>query len=77
MLRRFRDGGGLVRSFVRYLPVVALGYAVNRVVLEHSLTQAIEAHLAQGLAIAAYVTVTYLLLRLFVFLRPRDDSSGG
>ncbi|MEN9486305.1 MAG: hypothetical protein RJB37_4185 [Pseudomonadota bacterium] len=73
----FRDGGGLVRSFVRYLPVVALGYAVNRVVLEHSLTQAIEAHLAQGLAIAAYVTVTYLLLRLFVFLRPRDDSSGG
>lgn len=73
----FRDGGGLMRSFVRYLPVVVLGYAVNRVVLERSLTQAIEAHLAQGLAIAAYVTVTYLLLRLFVFLRPRDDSSGG
>jgi putative flippase GtrA len=73
----FRDGGGLVRSFFRYLPVVALGYAVNRIVLERSLAQAIEAHLAQGLAIAAYVIVTYLLLRLFVFLRPRDEASGG
>ncbi|MBK9394591.1 MAG: GtrA family protein [Uliginosibacterium sp.] len=68
----FRDAGQLVSSFVRYLPVVLLGYGVNRFVLQQSLALNIGAYVAQVLAIACYVIVTYLLLRMFVFLRPGD-----
>ncbi|MCK6390857.1 MAG: GtrA family protein [Azonexus sp.] len=64
----FRDRGGKLLAFLRYLPVVAAGYAVNLMLLTTALTFGVNAYLGQTAAIAGHVATTYLLSRCFVFL---------
>ena len=66
----FRDRGGRLAAFARYLPTIAVGYAANLCVLNMGLMLDANSYLTQTAAIAAHVVVTYLLSRIFVFLAP-------
>lgn len=68
----FRDGGGLLPAFARYLPTVLIGYSANLAVLGVGLAAGANPYLVQALAIATHVGITYLLSRLVVFLDPRQ-----
>lgn len=70
----FRDHGSRWQAFLRYLPVVLLGYGANLLLLKACLAWQLAPELAQVVATAAYVGTTYVLSRLFVFLRP--DGRG-
>lgn len=71
----FRDKGDRLMSFLRYVPTVAAGYAVNLQVLSHALAAAVNPYLAQTASITSHVMVAYLLSRLFVFLAPEMDHT--
>lgn len=66
----FKDTGRRSSAFARYLPVVLVGYGVNYLALKHSLAAGANPYIAQTLAVACHVLVTYLLSRRFVFLSP-------
>lgn len=66
----FRDRGGRLAAFARYLPTIAVGYATNLGVLNVGLMLGADNYLSQTAAIATHVAVTYFLSRLFVFLAP-------
>jgi putative flippase GtrA len=70
----FRDGGAIRPAFRRYLPAVIVGYAINAGVLTTALAAHVHGYIAQALAIAAYVAVTYLLSRYAVFRTPREQA---
>lgn len=67
----FRDAGGRMAAFLRYLPTVLAGYAINLIVLKAGLGTGGDPYFVQACAIAAYVAATYLLSRFFVFLEPK------
>ena len=69
----FRDTGGRMAAFMRYLPAVGAGYGANLAALTTMLTFGINGYVAQSVAIASHVAVTYLCLRLFVFLNFNRD----
>lgn len=64
----FRDTGSRLGAFARYLPAVGAGYTANLAALTTLLTFGINGYVAQTVAIAGHVAVTYTLSRLFVFL---------
>ena len=66
----FRDRGGRLSAFARYIPTILTGYAANLAVLTTALSADSNPYAAQTLAIASHVSVTYLLSRFFVFRNP-------
>ena len=66
----FQDKGNRLGAFLRYLPTVAAGYVANLATLSAALSAGANPYLAQTLAIASHVIVTYILTRFFVFLNP-------
>ena len=68
----FRSKVGLGYGLAAYLPVVAIGYAANAVVLLASIKMAgLNPYVAQLLAIGTYVAVTFVGSSKFVFRRIR------
>lgn len=67
----FRDVGGLLPAFTRYLPTVLAGYAANLAVLRAGLGFGADPYLVQVLAISTHIVITYLLSRLVVFQEHR------
>lgn len=65
----FRSSVPHGRALATYLIVIAIGYAVNLAVLVLLIRLGISGMLAQVAAVAAYVVVTFLLSRHFVFRR--------
>jgi putative flippase GtrA len=63
----FRSAVPHRRGLPTYLIVVAVGYVVNVLVLFLLLDRGISGLLAQALAIAAYVLVTFSMSRTFVY----------
>ncbi len=72
----FRDVGSLWQAFVRYLPTVTIGYTVNLTVLTYGLSVNANPYLIQSVAISAYVAVTYLLSRYFVFRSQNEPPTS-
>ena len=69
----FRDRGGRIRSFVRYVMTVTAGYMANYVILKFGLAAGLNAYICQSLAIGSHVAVTFVLSRLYVFLTPLES----
>jgi putative flippase GtrA len=66
----FRDRGGMLGAFGRYLPTVLAGYGGNYAVLALALDASISPYFAQAGAVTAHAGITCLLSRTFVFLAP-------
>jgi putative flippase GtrA len=66
----FLDRGDIIRSFARYLLVIAFGYLGNLAALNLLLHLNIPVPMAQAGALTVHVASTYLMTRFFVFLRP-------
>lgn len=66
----FRDRGHPLRSFLRYIGSILIGYISNRIVLGSALALSVNAYVAQALSIAAHVVVIYVLSTIFVFNQP-------
>jgi len=73
----FRDGGSRLGAFLRYVPVVAIGYGINVIALTNSMSLGVNEYIAQSTAISCHVVATYLLSRLFVFLHINRDENHG
>ena len=68
----FRSSVGLTAGLAAYLPVVAIGYAANAgVLLLSTRLLHLDPYLAQALAIATYVVLTFLGSSKFVFGKAR------
>lgn len=68
----FRSTVGLSAGLAAYLPVVAAGYAANAgVLLLSTRVLNLDPYLAQALAIATYVVLTFLGSSKFVFGKVR------
>lgn len=65
----FRSTVAHGRGLPAWLAVTALGYAANLAVLTSLLARCVDGLWAQAAAVAAYVAITFLLGRLFVFGR--------
>lgn len=63
----FRDHGNKISAYIRYMVVVLVGYAINVILLGSAINRGINEYAAQTMAIVAYVAVTYVMTRLFVF----------
>jgi len=66
----FRDGGGRLGGFLRFLPVVATAYALNMLTLMVFLDAGSDPRLAQIVAISVYAIASYWLSRRAVFRSP-------
>ena len=69
----FKDHGSRRTAFLRYIPTIAAGYAANYAMLTSCLKVGANPYVAQSLAIACHVAVTYILSRVFVFLTPAES----
>lgn len=63
----FRDRGKKISACTRYMVVVLVGYAINVILLGSAIYLEINEYAAQTMSIIAYVFVTYVMTRLFVF----------
>ena len=70
----FRDTGGRLATFVRYLPTILIGYLANYLVLTSGLRAGLNPYLVQAGAIGCHVVVTYVLSRIFVFMTPSESA---
>ena len=63
----FRSSVAHGRGLPSSLAVTGLGYAANLAVLSWLIGRGVDPLLAQALAVASYVAITFVLGRLFVF----------
>lgn len=73
----FRDGGSRLGAFLRYMPVVAMGYGINVIALTSSMSIGVNGYVAQSIAILCHVVTTYTLSRIFVFLQIDRGNNHG
>lgn len=72
----FRSAGRLIDDWIGFLVVFALAYAANFVALRALLAWPVNVYLAQTLACAVYVCVSFALNARFVF-RKRRERAGS